>query len=656
MAALAGTVAQVILDTPLPQLDHPFDYRIPEHLQGRLEFGVKVAVPLRSGNRRSEGWVIGVTDTSSFTGNLAVIDSLISPVASLTPELYALARTVADRQAGSVVDVLRLAIPPRFVRAEKDFLSRLGSELGNNVPVPDVPESLGPAFNLELGTRLSLEVQGGVGDLTGDSTAPQWVRALIRACGEQIRSGFSTILCVPDFRDLSLVEEALRVCGLGALTVRTDSGLSGAQRWLNYLRIINEEPLIVLGNRSSIYAPVKNLGLIAMWDSADESFTEQLAPYAHPRDVALIRQSESGCSLVFAAHVPSVETTRLVSLNYLSERIWGTRDNNISATDAQADKSDESRSSRIPPVALVAARLAVKSGPVLVQVARPGYAATVKCANCRERAMCTSCHGPLGLTKKNASPACRWCGRLEPAWSCHSCHSTVLMPGQAGTEKTADDLARAFPGFLVHLVDSSKEAQTVAPTPALVIATAGTEPFAVGGYAAVLILDGEVARSRADLDTDTSALRSWTNAIALAAPGAPVFVAGTGRVLGEVMETGSFKEFSLRTLQEREGLGLPPTTRAAVMTGSRSAIQNVEAELTHIPHRSVLGPVPHTDDTYRLIVTFDYKDGFVVAKALRSLILKTAVTTRKPQGASNSRGRVLRLNVRIDDFALRGIG
>jgi primosomal protein N' (replication factor Y) len=231
-----------------------------------------------------------------------------------------------------------------------------------------------------------------------------------------------------------------------------------------------------------------------------------------------------------------------------------------------------------------------------------------------------------------------------------------LAPSLAGSEKTADDLARAFPGIRVVFSDAEKRLQPIASEPTLVIATVGTEPLAIGGYRAVVILDGEAARMREDLETDTTALRVWMNAASLAADGAPVFVAGTGEHLGAVLEGSLFSDFATQTLKEREALFLPPSTRVAVVSGSRAAIADVEKSLADMPTRSVLGPVPQPDDSYRLIIAFDYKDGATVAKTLRALILKTAITSRKPAGPSHTQARVLRLNVRIDDFALRGLG
>ena len=649
-------VAHIILDSPLPQLDHPFDYSVPERLHAEVRVGQKVLVPLRAGQRRTEGWIIGLSDTTDFAGNLAEIDSIVSPVVALTPELYALARTVADRQAGSAVDVLRLAIPQRYVRAEKEYLTSHVEIREAERAASESHDSLTATQSDAGGERVSMLVSGPVVKNVDGSTTLRWAAQFAELAKSQCEIGKSVIMTVPDFRDLEILNQALISSGLSDCIVRTDASLPGAQRWTNYLRILHEDCLVVIGNRSSVYAPVKNLGLIAMWDAADESLTEPLAPYAHPRDVALIRQADTGCSLVFAAHAISVESARLEKIGYIETRNIGEESVPITATDLHSQREEGERSSRIPPSALVAARAAIKRGPVLVQVARPGYASTTRCANCRERAHCTTCNGPLALRSKATTPSCRWCGHLEPAWSCSSCHSSTLTAGQPGSEKTAEDLARAFPGVKVIFSDAEKRLTPISAEPALVIATVGTEPLAIGGYRCIILLDGESARIREDLETDVTALRSWMNAAALAAEGASVFVSGTGEVLGKVLEAGDFPGFASRSLAERESLGLPPATRVAVVTGSREAINTVESALADMPHRSILGPVPFADESYRIIVAFDYKDGAAVAKTLRALILKTAITSRKPPTASGGRARVLRLNVRIDDFALRGIG
>ena len=85
--------------------------------------GVRVSVPLRSAGRLATGFVIDLASQQDYPGPLSDIEALVSPIPVLRPEVWRLARAVADRAAGSANDVLRLAIPTRQVRVEKAWLA-----------------------------------------------------------------------------------------------------------------------------------------------------------------------------------------------------------------------------------------------------------------------------------------------------------------------------------------------------------------------------------------------------------------------------------------------------------------------------------------------------------------------------------------------------
>ena len=634
MPGAPALFARVILDSPLPQLDHPFDYAVPERLRADIRVGQKVVVPLRSGKRRCDAWIIDLVDTSEFGAQAADVESIVSPVEMLPASLYRLARTVADRQAGSAVDVLRLAIPSRYVRAETAFLAEDRS--AHAAPWQD------PAAD-----KRYVQHSGGVSQLTTGEWVPRWVTTFVERAAEQLTSSYSTLCVVPDFRDIEYLMRAIAAAELSDRTVRLDAGISGQQRWVNYLRIVSGEPLIVVGNRSSVYAPATHLGLIQIWDDSNDSFHEPLAPYAHPRDVALVRQSLSGCSLVIESLVPSAAVARLVGLGFLQHVAEPKRSLTIIPTDSM---TNDSASARIPPVVFTHGRAAIAEGPVLVQVAKPGYASTLRCASCRARAACTHCAGPLRQTKQQGPASCRWCGRISTDFTCGSCHGHTLAPAAAGGAKIADELGRAFPGARVVAVDANADVTEVEGK-TLVIATPGTEPVAAGGYAAVFVLDGELARIREDLDTDVDALNQWMSAAALARDSATVYVSGTGPVLGRVVATGESMAFVTSELSSREALALPPATRVAAITASPQVLDSVRATIEALPHRSLLGPVALDADTARIILTFDYRDGAAVATALRALIVTTATVPRKPNPATGpaAKPRVSRLNVRMDD-------
>ena len=137
-------VAQVLLDSALPQLDHLFDYAVPDALAAELRVGQRVRVPFRSQSRHSHGYIVGFAEQSDFTGELQPIAEAVGPVPVLAPEVWRLARAVADRAGGSAGDILRLAIPQRMVRVEKQHLSRTDDQAEES-PAPSEAERFQPA-------------------------------------------------------------------------------------------------------------------------------------------------------------------------------------------------------------------------------------------------------------------------------------------------------------------------------------------------------------------------------------------------------------------------------------------------------------------------------------------------------------------------------
>lgn len=115
-------VAKVILDTPLPHLDRPFDYLIPQNLDKQIQPGVKVKV--RFSNRNLEGWVIERVAQSSQNKKLAEIEKVISSFVVLKKEVIALCQIVADQNLGNLNDVLRFAVPPRQAKIEKKYTNK----------------------------------------------------------------------------------------------------------------------------------------------------------------------------------------------------------------------------------------------------------------------------------------------------------------------------------------------------------------------------------------------------------------------------------------------------------------------------------------------------------------------------------------------------
>ena len=638
--------ASVLLDTSLPQLDHVFEYRIPEALLGVVRVGSKVSVPLRGGARFSDAYVTALIDKPEFTGDLQFIEKVISPVSLLKPDTLELARKIADRQAGSAMDVLRLIIPARYVRAEKTFLAEPLNPNQFSGEILAKPSEFS-ALDISTGSRYAIKVPPRL-ELTSQTTSSNWVELFAALAAEQLVKGSSTVLAVPDFRDIEKLEQALIAAGLERHFIRVDAKLSGQERYVNYLRSLTEEPLIIVGNRSATLAPAHNVGLVVVWDDGDPNFEEPLAPYAHARDIALVRQSLSGCSLLFASHTRSLETQRLVELGFFTEvTVNEVAQPEIVLTDAHLEEGISP--SRIPSAAWLGAKKALDCGPVLVQVASPGFSPALVCSGCNERATCSSCYGPLRLAHRNSSPSCHWCGNLNATWTCRGCGGIHLRPIAAGTERTSDEIGRAFPGVKVIVADGQHIITTIPATPAVVVATPGAEPVAEGGYAAILLLDGERLRGREAFRVDEDVLRNWSNTIALAKTDATVFINGAGITLGQTLVESAQVRWAAHELADRMQIHLPPAVRVASISGASEMVRTTCDELPPLAGHRVLGPVGQPDGSSRALVFFEYKDGGKLASHLRAAVVTSATRSKKPPASSERAARVLRLRVRFDD-------
>ncbi|MGO4690997.1 primosomal protein N' [Glaciibacter sp. 2TAF33] len=690
----AVRVGRVVIDSPLPQLDHLFDYAIPAELEADARPGVRVKVTLRSAGRVATGYLVEVLDPATsgatgFQGTLSPIEAVVSRAPVLTPEVWALARAVADRAAGNASDIIRLAVPPRQVRVEKAWLAAraaavdaadvgrpaaapadepAGAPIDKPAAAPGTPEDArgGPAATpffadypagalgavIADGLRVAVSavpqlVTVGANPGSG-STIGRWALTLAELAVATLASGRSAILAVPDYRDQDQVQAALDQLAPAGTVSRVDARQPGADRYRAFLACLGAEPRIILGNRSAVYAPAAQLGLVAVWDDGDPLHAEPLSPYVHTRDAALVRQQHSGCALVLLGHSRSVEAERLVELGWLGE-VHPAKSSHprVIPTDFQGALVAEARAARIPSAAWKAARDALDSGPVLVQVASPGYAPVLACQTCTQSARCTRCQGPLGIASAGATPSCRWCGALAVAWQCSHCDGRQYRLVTVGTARTAEELGRAFPGVRVIVADGEHTVQQLGAEPALVIATRGAEPIPAGGYRSILLLDGERMLARESLRVGEDCLRWWSNAAALAAPGASVVLVGVGGALARALNAWQQGAYAATELADRRTLRFPPAVRVASVTGTVDGVEAALADLAAIDGLDVLGPVSTEPGLVRAIVRFAYNTGDSVAHALKAAIVRNA--SRRRKSAAGAFRPPPTLKVRFDD-------
>lgn len=582
-------VARILIESPLPHLDRPFDYSVPATLHHAAKPGVRVKVKFNG--QDLSGYLLERVAVSDAGHSLVPLHKVVSDVAVLTPALAELAGSVAARYAGTVSDVLRLAIPPRVAKLEKELTGLPDRSEGPESDLPAYQPSVnwarysnGPAFLQHLSAGKSPKAV--LSALQGFGTAG-WPHLLAEAVAAVRFSGRGAVVVVPDYRDLDRVEAALLEILPPEDVARLNADDGPTPRYRNYLRLLTGSARVAVGTRSAAYAPVQNLGLVVCWDDGDDLHIEQRSPYAHTREILLLRSGQENAACLFAAHTRSTELQRLVESGWAraveAERteVRRTVPRVVNTADSYEQEHDPlARIARLPGAAWRAAKEGLQRGPVLVQVARTGYAPSLVCERCREQARCGACQGPLaiaGSSGTSAVPQCRWCSTPAPEWQCTHCGGHQLRRGATGVLRTAEELGRAFPGAPVVTSSGDQVKATVPDTKALVVATVGAEPVAEQGYAAALLLDGDSLLRRESLRAGEDAVRRWFNAAALVRPstngGLVVITADDAAAVGALLRWDS-GGYAQRELSLRRELHLPPAVRLASITGGRTAVGN----------------------------------------------------------------------------------
>jgi primosomal protein N' (replication factor Y) len=642
VAATDLPIARILPMLPLPHLDREFDYLVPEDASDDAQPGVRVRV--RFAGRLVDGFVLARLAETDHPGRLGWLDRVVSAERVLTPEIAELVSAVADRYAGTRADVLRLAVPARHARVEAE-------------PPPVVDEAAEPVVDR---TGWAAYTHGSnFLDALGEHRVPRavwqalpgevWPARLAELAAVTVGSGRSAVVVVPDQRDLDRLEGACAAAVGADRVVALSAGLGPAKRYRQWLRCLRSGPVVVVGTRSAVFAPVSNLGLIAIWDDGDDSFAEPRSPYPHAREVALLRAHVSGAAVVVGGHSRTAEAEALVDSGWAHDlvaprELVRERQPHVVAladSDHALARDPAARVARLPAIAFEAARAALKADtPVLVQVPRAGYVPSLACAKCRHPARCRRCNGPLALPSAPGSdgagsPTCSWCGIADAAHRCTVCGSRNLRAVVIGAGRTAEELGRAFPGVPIHNSGGATVLDTVRPGGSLVVSTVGAEPTVDGGYGAALLLDGWALLGRADLRAAEETLRRWMTAASMVRPGSAggrvVVVAESEIPTVQALVRWDPLWHARSQLDERVEVRFPPAVHVAAIDGTTDAISAL-VESADLPETvEVLGPVDLPDgqrapagsgedglsgDVQRLLIRVPRSTGAALARAL----------------------------------------
>ena len=604
--------ASVLAKSPLIQLDRAFDYLIPEVMANQIAIGQEVIFPLGRSKKAQVGYVSALSDTSEFA--TASITSIQDASELLSSQLFEFLRAVSDRQCVALGELLALAIP--------DYMSTVPRLPGIEPRVLEV-DILVPKLDSPLGSRAAVLTSARQLEVAG-TLFPDWSLLIIANALGVYSKGKSSIIVVPERSDIDIISDLAQRLGIDDQFVFLKPSQKKSSRYQLFHQIKESQQLIVVGTRSAIFAPVHNLGLIAVHDDSDDSLRDQGSPFTNTRDLALIRAKDD-VGLLFAAPYRSVELQRLISIGYLSDH---------KVLEAPLRISYSEPGLRMDESGFKIVRENLERGPVLVLLPRKGDSASVYCAGCGDKLTC-SCGGHF-WQPDSTNTKCRLCNKHFVA--CSSCGSRNQKKGRTGSNRTVAELGKTFPNTAISEATGEKKPTGLKSKNQIVVATPGSAPRVPKGYSAVLILDSDVWLSRQTLNAQQSAMRDWMEALELMAPTGRAAFAGLPSDLGNALSLGQLIPMAKAALEEVRELGLPPAMRICSL---QALPETLELAVSAAKSRGAV--VLWLDEkTGSALIKFSYNQGPAIAKELRVVAIGA---TARTQGGTKRRG----LRVVMDD-------
>ena len=604
--------ASVLAKSPLIQLDRAFDYLIPEVMANQIASGQEVIFPLGRSKKAQVGYVSALSDTSEFA--TASITSIQDASELLSSQLFEFLRAVSDRQCVALGELLALAIP--------DYMSTVPRLPGIEPRVLEV-DILVPKLDSPLGSRAAVLTSARQLEVAG-TLFPDWSLLIIANALGVYSKGKSSIIVVPERSDIDIISDLAQRLGIDDQFVFLKPSQKKSSRYQLFHQIKESQQLIVVGTRSAIFAPVHNLGLIAVHDDSDDSLRDQGSPFTNTRDLALIRAKDD-VGLLFTAPYRSVELQRLISIGYLSDH---------KVLEAPLRISYSEPGLRMDESGFKIVRENLERGPVLVLLPRKGDSASVYCAGCGDKLTC-SCGGHF-WQPDSTNTKCRLCNKHFVA--CSSCGSRNQKKGRTGSNRTVAELGKTFPNTAISEATGEKKPTGLKSKNQIVVATPGSAPRVPKGYSAVLILDSDVWLSRQTLNAQQIAIRDWMEALELMAPTGRAAFAGLPSDLGNALSLGQLIPMAKAALEEVRELGLPPALRICSL---QALPETLELAVSAAKSRGAV--VLWLDEkTGSALIKFSYNQGPAIAKELRVVAIGA---TARTQGGTKRRG----LRVVMDD-------
>ena len=463
---MSGSDLLISVAVPRP-LDSLFTYRISEELASRAKVGSWVLVPF--GRSKLYGFIAEapkpverIPEGLEFDKLKSVLE--VGPESSIIPEeVFALCRWTNEYYHSPLGEVLHAAMPASALGLKS--ARREARELQFEETPADEPKVLTPAQQaaVEKLERIRAEEKDGSSysrvALLHGVTGSGKTEVYLSLARNVLKEGKSVLILAPEIALTPQLHERFEKA-LGQRVGLWHSALPDAQRRDQAAAMMSGRLRVVVGARSAVFCPLRNLGLIVVDEEHDATYKQEDRVRYQARDLAVVRGKFSDSLVVLGSATPSMETLERVRQGKygrieLAERVMSRSLPEIDIVSLVEESKVEGIQAVLAERTLQAIREVLDSGnQVMVFLNRRGFAAFLICEDCSEVAGCPNCSISLTVHKRAKELRCHVCGYIEKIpHSCPKCRGDRMVPVGAGTESLEEEIPSLLPQAKVLRLD-----------------------------------------------------------------------------------------------------------------------------------------------------------------------------------------------------------
>ena len=514
--------AEVIINSEALEIDRPFTYKVPEEFNNEIKIGQIVKVPFGKGNKTSEGFILNLKNDDNIKFKTKNIAAILVKDPVIDEDDINLIEFLREKTLCKYIDAFRLLIPVGIMKGAKAKKKRvivLKNEDLSNIKNPDGYKKIVEFFktnsgkytkselinehsisqyklnklienevlsieeesvfryndrvyNKDSAKTLTIEQENIIREyinsddkmfllkgVTGSGKTEVYMKLVERVLLE----GKSAIILVPE---IALTPQMIeRFKGrFGVNVALFHSKLSDGERFDEWFRVKEGKAKVIVGARSAIFLPAKNLGLIIIDEEHENTYKSEQNPKYQTKEIAEYLSELKGCKVILGSATPSIETyyralTGEMKLLELNSRVDNKPMPPMKVIDMRNELKGGNKSLFSRELFIAIQERLKRKEQIILFLNRRGFSTFVSCRSCGYVFKCDECD--ISMTyHKNGLLICHYCGKTkrEPR-ECPKCHSKYVKFFGAGTQRVEEEVKKYFnnAGILRMDVDTTRD-------------------------------------------------------------------------------------------------------------------------------------------------------------------------------------------------------